>query len=100
MAKPKRPIDTNQLAKFITDVATGQLLAANVGGNSRRLRALDTNNLAPRLGIAWLATKDGKTVIPPIWDDAKPFREWKGEPDEKNVPVSMDVAEVMFNGAA
>lgn len=24
MSKPKRPKDTNQLAKFITDIATGQ----------------------------------------------------------------------------
>jgi hypothetical protein len=45
------------------DVTTGRLLAAGQGGNSRRLRNLDTNNLAPRLGLAYVATKDGKTVI-------------------------------------
>lgn len=33
MAKPKRPRDTNQLAKFITDLATGEEKEASINGN-------------------------------------------------------------------
>jgi len=33
MAKPKRPRDTNQLAKFIVDLATGNEREPNVNGH-------------------------------------------------------------------
>jgi hypothetical protein len=45
------------------DINTGQLLIAGRNGNSRRLRNLDTNNWAPRTGITYLLTGDGKTVF-------------------------------------
>jgi hypothetical protein len=45
------------------NVVTGQLLAANLGGNSRRLRSIDTNNFSPRIGIAYSIGKDQKTVL-------------------------------------
>jgi hypothetical protein len=47
------------------DVTTGQFLRAgiNEGGHGRRLRDLDLNNFAPRLGIAYSLGSDQKTVI-------------------------------------
>jgi hypothetical protein len=45
------------------NVVTGRLLLAGQDGNSRRLRNLDMNNLAPRLGLAWQLTGDGRTVL-------------------------------------
>ncbi|MBI3695427.1 MAG: hypothetical protein HY238_11400, partial [Acidobacteria bacterium] len=45
------------------NVVTGRLLLANRAGNSRRLRNLDTNNFAPRMGITYLLTSDRKTVL-------------------------------------
>ena len=47
------------------NVVTGAFLLAGVneGGHGRRLRDLDLNNLGPRLGIAYMLTKDQKTVL-------------------------------------
>jgi Carboxypeptidase regulatory-like domain/TonB-dependent Receptor Plug Domain len=44
------------------DVATGRLVLAG-GDGGRRLRDFDTNNVAPRMGIAYLLTSDQKTVL-------------------------------------
>ena len=44
------------------DVATGRLVLAG-GDSGRRLRDFDTNNLAPRMGIAYQLTSDQKTVL-------------------------------------
>ena len=43
------------------DVVKGKILLANRDGNSRSVRNMDTNNLGPRLGIAYQV--DPKTVI-------------------------------------
>jgi len=45
------------------DVTTGKLLLANRDGNDRRLRNLDKNNFAPRVGLSYLLTSDQKTVL-------------------------------------
>jgi outer membrane receptor protein involved in Fe transport len=45
------------------NVATGQILLAGKNGNGRRLRNLDTNNLAPRTGITYALTSDRKTIF-------------------------------------
>jgi hypothetical protein len=45
------------------NVVTGKLLIANLDGNSRRLREFDTNNIGPRIGLAWTLTSDSKTVL-------------------------------------
>lgn len=45
------------------NVATGRLLVAGRDGNGRRLRNFDTNNLAPRMGLAYQLTRDGRTVV-------------------------------------
>ncbi len=45
------------------NVVTGQLLIAGRDGNGRRLRSIDANNLAPRLGITYGLTSDRKTVL-------------------------------------
>lgn len=45
------------------NVVTGQLLAANQAGNSRRLRSIDTNNVSPRIGMAYTLGRDQKTVF-------------------------------------
>jgi outer membrane receptor protein involved in Fe transport len=45
------------------NVVTGKLLLAGRDGNGRRLRNLDTNNFAPRMGISYLLTSDRKTVL-------------------------------------
>jgi len=42
---------------------TARLEIAGRGGASRRLRDLDLNNLAPRTGLSYLLTSDGKTVL-------------------------------------
>ncbi|MBI3697833.1 MAG: TonB-dependent receptor, partial [Acidobacteria bacterium] len=44
-------------------VDTARLEIAGRNGASRRLRNLDTNNLAPRMGINYLLTSDRKTVL-------------------------------------
>ncbi len=44
------------------DVSTARLTLAG-GDRGHRLRSLDANNLAPRMGISYLLTKDGKTVL-------------------------------------
>src|SRR5262249_15637996 len=51
----------NQWANF--DLSTGQWRVAGVGGNNRTLRNLFTKGFAPRLGVTYLLTKDGKTVL-------------------------------------
>ena len=51
----------NQWANF--DLSTGQWRVAGQIGNNRALRNLYTDGFAPRLGIAYLLTKDGKTVL-------------------------------------
>jgi hypothetical protein len=45
------------------DVATGRFLQNGANGLGSALRTLDTNNLAPRLGIAYMLTSDRKTVL-------------------------------------
>ncbi|MBK5291650.1 MAG: hypothetical protein JJE04_08260, partial [Acidobacteriia bacterium] len=45
------------------NVETARLEIAGRNGASRRLRNLDTNNLAPRLGITYMLTGDRKTVL-------------------------------------
>ena len=45
------------------NINTAQLEIAGRDGASRRLRNLDTNNLAPRLGITYMLTSDRKTVL-------------------------------------
>jgi len=45
------------------DLATGQWRQAGVNGNNRTLRNLFTDGYAPRLGVAYLLTGDGKTVL-------------------------------------
>jgi hypothetical protein len=44
-------------------VDTARLEIAGRGGASRRLRNLDTNNIAPRMGITYMLTSDRKTVL-------------------------------------
>ena len=51
----------NQWANF--DLGTGQWRLPGVNGNNRSLRNLFTDGYAPRLGIAYLLTKDSKTVL-------------------------------------
>jgi len=45
------------------DYETGQILVANRDGNSRGLVEVDKLNVAPRVGFAWTATSDNKTVV-------------------------------------
>ena len=45
------------------NLTTGQLEVAGVDGNGRRLVNFDTKNFAPRLGLAYTLTADGKTVL-------------------------------------
>jgi len=45
------------------NVNTARLEIAGRDGASRRLRNLDTNNLAPRLGITYMLTNDRRTVL-------------------------------------
>lgn len=45
------------------NVSTAQLEIAGRDGASRRLRNVDTNNLAPRLGITYMLTSDRRTVL-------------------------------------
>ena len=45
------------------NVVTGVLVLAGRDGNSRRLREIDRNNFAPRIGLAYTLTGDGKTVL-------------------------------------
>ncbi len=45
------------------NINTAQLEIAGRNGASRRLRNLDTNNLAPRLGLTYMLTSDRKTVL-------------------------------------
>ena len=51
----------NQWANF--DLSTGQWRVAGKNGNNRALRDLFTDGFAPRLGVTYLLTKDGKTVL-------------------------------------
>ncbi len=56
------PYETNNLqANF--DLATGALVLPGTAGYSKSLIRTDTNNFAPRIGFAYSATDDGKTVI-------------------------------------
>ncbi|MGI8989456.1 MAG: TonB-dependent receptor domain-containing protein [Bryobacteraceae bacterium] len=45
------------------DIKTGGFRVAGVNGNSRTLRTLDTGGFGPRLGVTYLLTGDGKTVL-------------------------------------
>jgi len=45
------------------NVTTAQLEMAGRDGAGRRLRNVDTNNLAPRLGITYMLTSDRRTVL-------------------------------------
>src|SRR5262249_24881466 len=45
------------------DVVTAKLVIAGQNGVPRRLRNIDTNNLAPRMGITYMLTRDHKTVL-------------------------------------
>jgi Carboxypeptidase regulatory-like domain len=51
----------NRWANF--NINTGIYDQAGVNGASRSLVRLDTNNFAPRAGLTYLLTKDGKTVL-------------------------------------
>ena len=51
----------NRWANF--NINTGIFDQAGVNGASRALVRLDTNNFAPRAGITYLLTHDGKTVL-------------------------------------
>jgi hypothetical protein len=51
----------NRWSNFNLDTAL--LVIASGSGASRRLRNLDTNNLAPRMGITYMLTNDRKTVF-------------------------------------
>jgi hypothetical protein len=56
------PIEVfNRQSNF--DIATGQILIAGSGGSSRALIPNDGLNFNPRLGFAYQATADGKTVV-------------------------------------
>jgi outer membrane receptor protein involved in Fe transport len=56
------PYETHNLqANF--DLATGQLVLPGTNGYPKSLINTDTNNFAPRIGFAYSATSDGKTVI-------------------------------------
>lgn len=45
------------------NVVTGKLLLAGRDGAGRRLRNIDTNNFAPRVGLAYMLTSDRRTVL-------------------------------------
>lgn len=45
------------------DVNTGRLLIAGVPGNGRRLRKIDYNTPAPRVGLTYALTSDRKTLV-------------------------------------
>lgn len=45
------------------NLQTGLLEVAGVNGNGRRLVNFDTNNVSPRLGLAYTLTSDRKTVL-------------------------------------
>jgi hypothetical protein len=45
------------------NVQTGQLLVAGQNGNGRRLRNIDYNTFAPRVGLAYSLTSDKKTIV-------------------------------------
>jgi hypothetical protein len=45
------------------DEVAGKFLTNGANGLGSALRALDTNNISPRLGIAWVHTSDHKTVL-------------------------------------
>ena len=45
------------------NLSTGVFDVAGVNGASRSLVRLDTNNFAPRVGIAYVLTRDNKTVL-------------------------------------
>lgn len=45
------------------NIDTAQLEIAGRNGASRRLRNIDSNNLAPRLGVTYMLTADRKTVL-------------------------------------
>jgi outer membrane receptor protein involved in Fe transport len=46
------------------NINTAQLEIAGRDGASRRLRNIDSNNIAPRLGLTYMLTSDRKTVLP------------------------------------
>lgn len=41
----------------------------------------------------------GQLQIVPVWDEAKPFTRWEGEPDASGAVPAIEVAEVKINGA-
>ncbi len=45
------------------NLSTAQLVIAGRNGNGRRLRNVDTNNFAPRMGITYALTSDRKTIF-------------------------------------
>lgn len=51
----------NRWSNFNLD--TARLVIASGSGLSRRLRHLDTNNLAPRFGLTYMLTADRRTVL-------------------------------------
>jgi len=50
-------------ASFRTSIAPTPIITADQIGVNQSLRYSDTRDFAPRIGFAWRATKDGKTVI-------------------------------------
>ncbi|MBL8222882.1 MAG: TonB-dependent receptor, partial [Bryobacterales bacterium] len=56
------PYEVNdRWSNFRVDTAVLEIAGKN--GASRRLRNLDTNNIAPRMGITYMLTSDRKTVL-------------------------------------
>jgi len=53
--------DKNLQANF--DIATGHLVLPSSQGYPKSLINTDTNNFGPRIGFAYTATEDGKTVV-------------------------------------
>jgi hypothetical protein len=48
---------------FRSSIATSQILTADQAGLPESLRHTDTNNVAPRIGVAWRPFGDSRTVI-------------------------------------
>ncbi len=56
------PVDADDRAAFY-DIATGTIVRAGAGGFPRGGYDADKNNFAPRVGLAWTAGEDARTVV-------------------------------------